>query len=175
MAGLNCQNYQTGEHVNYNGRDAVVISNNYSSRSITIEVDGKRITVDRNDLFGMNKDISSSYYDSQIANLDKSIEKKQAQIEENKTLWSIATKKIHDCRLLMRSILNEFGVSSFKQLTDENAKKQYSLAMTDKTSARSVQIGASSDIISDAHSAGSDILYRGTLLNEQSIYNSQMG
>jgi len=163
-------NFQNGEKVNFNGREATVISGHSYSNKITIQVDGKLITVDKNDLFGMKKTTKEpeDFYAKAINSCDEQIEHNKDIIETYKELWADAKAKIRECRNKMGSILKENRVSKFNQL-DEGQKAIYMSFKSDKSAARATQIRATAGIISAAHSTASEAGYKHTLINEQYI------
>ena len=73
-------NFSTGEHVQYQGNDAVILSNNHNTHSLTIRLEnGEIVTVDKNDLFGMNKNLFEGCINdckTRIANLDEEYEER---------------------------------------------------------------------------------------------------
>ena len=153
-------NFQTGEIVNYDGKLAKVCDTGFGTSTITIEVDGKCISVDKNDLFGMNENLeTSSVLDNQIANCDE-------QIEDN--LWQQAKDEIKSLRNQMQALLSSFGVSLVTQL-DEPNKAQYKALRAERVNQRLVQIRATSDIMTAAHNTASVASYKQDLVNTKAF------
>ena len=162
-------NFQTGETLNYNGKQATVCDTGFGTSTITIEVDGKCISVDKNDLFGMNNDLqNTSILDSQIESCDEQIAKNKSIIENSKQLWNNAKEEIKSLRNQMQMILNSFGVSLVTQLDDAN-KAQYNALRSQRVNQRLVQIRATSDIMTAAHSTASAASYKQDLTNTKAF------
>lgn len=161
-------NFKNGETVNYNGKEATVVNTHSYSNYLTILVDGKQITVEKNDLFGMNK--SNKHFDRLIDSCDEQIAKNKSIINDAKLNWAAAVNTIKSCREQMHGILKSSGVSTFSQITNDEQRAQYLKLKNDRGDARSVQIRASADIINAAHSVGSAALSKMNFLNQQAIY-----
>lgn len=160
--------FNAGEKINYKGENAVVVSDNFGSSSITICVDGKQISVDRNDLFGMNKD--NSYFQKRIAQCDARIAKFQKTIDFFNKLWSAAKEAAKDCRRQMASILSAFKATNYKQIDDKEQRDAYLALMGQNYDAKRTMNRASSSVISAAIDAGSECFAKGNLLNQQALY-----
>ena len=163
-------NFQNGETVNYNGKSATVCSAPIAGASITIEVDGQIIRVDKNDLFGMNKDLkeNTTLLDSQIEGCDKQIEENKSIIAKCNILWDAAKKEIKSIRSQMSALLSSFGAATVSQL-DDAGKAQYKALREDRVSQRQVQIRASSDIMSAAINTSSVCSYKQDLVHTKML------
>ncbi len=162
-------NFKYGETINYNGKSARIVSQNLTGSYLRIEVDGKIITVDKNDLFGMNK--------SAISGLDRQIEVYDEQIKENKNLikyyneiWYTAKSGIKEARNKMASLLDSIGVTNAFQITNAEHKKEYAALRKERCDARMTQISASANILSTANDTVSLALHKGDLQSRQLLF-----
>ena len=160
--------FNTGEIIKYQGKEARVVSSHSYSSQITIEVDGKMITVNRNDLFGMN-DIRPDF-EGQIAQYDEQIEKNKEQIKLSDAIWNAAKQTIKTCRDQMWSLLSDAGVKSYSQITDAEVRAQYAELYEQKGGARSAQIKAVSDIIHASNNTASVAIDKMNLTNQQYVF-----
>ena len=156
----------------YNGQIATVVATTPNSNFITIEVNGVKFFVNKNDLFGMNiRNEVNEYYEEQIANCDEQIARNAQIIEENEDLWTKCSKSIKEFIKMMAQILSDSGVSDYKELTDENQKVKYANLVTQKRGTRSSQLRASADIISAANDTVSCASHKRNLVNQQYVSN----
>lgn len=165
-------NFSIGEQVNYQGYDAVIVSNNNASHSLTIRLNnGEIITVDSNDLFGMNQKKKSIAGDIQnrVDDLNESIEKGTQKIKYNQKLWSVAVELIRTCRRKINSLFSALGVQSENEITDAENRKKYQELVENKASQISIRNRASSDVIYYAHRTADDIFSRHRWQLQQSL------
>ena len=158
-----------GDNINYNGQNAVVVSNPLFSRMIKIQLEnGTIISRSRDDLFGMNQE--SSYLEGRIAECDKEIEKNWNIIEKAKKEHAAAMDAIHSCKKQMRQILSAFHANSYKQITDDAQRKEYQALSGQKFDAIMARNHATNEICDAAHSTGSVCFTKSGLLNQQSLF-----
>ena len=165
-------NFSTGEHVNYQGSDAVIVSNNFASHSLTIQLpDGKTVTVDRNDLFGMNKSIKAvcDGIQQHVDDLDEEIEQGNEKIKFNQNLWTTAVKMIRNCKRAINIMFRNLGIKSENEITDVSDREKYKELVENKSSAISTRNRASGDVIWYAHKTESAVLSRHKCLLQQSL------
>ena len=165
---VNVTGFNTGETINYNGKEAKIDSSYSYSSQIRIEVDGKIVTVDRNDLFGMNKNRPD--FEEQIAACDEQIEANKERIKNCDLIWNTAKRTITSCRDQMWALLSKAGVQSFSQITDEEVRAQYAELYGQKGDARSLQIRAVSDTINAANNTASVAIDKMHLVNQQYVF-----
>ena len=159
--------------VYYNGQVATIVAHTPNSQFITIEVNGVKISVNKNDLFGMNNlEEVNKYYDEQIAYYDEQMKKNEETIDANKSLWTACKNAIREGKQLLASILNELGVQDFSQITDKEQKQRYQDTVAKNSTARSTQLRATSDIISAANDTCSCATSKINLVNQQYIANT---
>ncbi len=158
--------FKYGDTVNYNGQEAKIVSHNQSGNFLRIEVDGKIITVDKNDLFGMNTDYESDY-DRQVANYNERIEENKNKIEHFQQLWYAAKDSIKLAREKIDNLFDSLGVTNVSQITNADKKKEYKSLKQERYDARMTQIRASADIIGTANDTVSLAINKGNLQNQQ--------
>ena len=142
--------------VYYNGQVATIIAHTPNSQFITIEVNGNKISVNKNDLFGMNKlEEVNKYYDEQIAYYDEQMKKNEETINANESLWTACKNAIREGKQMMDSILDNLGVQDFSQITDKVQKQRYQDLVDKNSTARTQQLGAVAAIFHAAISTGS--------------------
>ena len=163
-------NFKAGEHVLFNGKSAIVKESHSYSEFVTVVVDGKEYTVNKNDLFGMNNSKNDYFFDRQISAYDKQIQQNKEIISEQNTLWALASAKIKNCRQQMASILRSAGVSVASKIDDETQKAQYYALRDNRRDARSVQIRATSEIISASNSTASAALGKMNVTNQKALF-----
>lgn len=166
--------FKYGETVNYKGNPAEVVFATGLCDKITIRLeDGTVIGVDKNDLFGMNrdKDVETS--------LDKRIEYYTKEIEENKNfikvcqeIWADANENIKEMKNKMATYLSSLGLSHAFQITEASQKKEYKAMRNECSDYKMAQIRASADILNTAHDTGSMALARGDIQNQQLLFTS---
>lgn len=158
--------FKYGDTVKYNGQEAKIVSHNQSGNFLRIEVDGKIITVDKNDLFGMNTDYESDY-DRQVANYNERIEENKNKIEHFQQLWYAAKDSIKLAREKIDNLFDSLGVTNVSQITNADKKKEYKSLKQERYDARMTQIRASADIIGTANDTVSLAINKGNLQNQQ--------
>ena len=94
-----------------------------------VEIDGKRVKVDKNDLFGVNNNLTEhpqrlvNYYDKLIAENNEKIDYLKAKGEALKAQFKGVQKQYY-------GLLSKFGVDKYSDIDDEaqkaEAKKFYS-------------------------------------------------
>lgn len=161
--------FKYGDTVNYNGQEAKIVSHNQSGNFLRIEVDGKIITVDKNDLFGMNTDYESDY-DRQVANYNERIEENKNKIEHFQQLWYAAKDSIKLAREKIDNLFDSLGVTNVSQITNADKKKEYKSLKQERYDARMIQIRASADIIGTANDTVSLAIDRGNLQNQHLLF-----
>ena len=159
-------NFQQGETVLYNGKFATACEAPFAGSTLTIEVDGKCISVDKNDLFGMNKDYTQNALDRHITQCDEQIAENKSIIKEANARWDLAKEQIKFLRGQMNSLLRSFGATTVGEL-GEAEQAQYKALRADRMSQRSVQIRATSDIMSAAINTASVASSKQNFLNAQ--------
>jgi uncharacterized FlaG/YvyC family protein len=164
-------NSNIGTQVTYNGQKGVVTSSSQNSAYLTVKLeDGSTVSVPKDAALLSFKEESNNYFDKQIEQCDKSIEKYKTIIEENKDLWSAYKKSIKGYRDQIGSLLSSCGVSNATQLDDEH-KAIYTQLKEDKTNARLRQIGASAGIQYDTIAVVGLCSYKQYLLGQQYVTN----
>ena len=159
--------FKTGETINYNGQKAVVVEAHSYSSYITIEVNGEKITVDRNDLFGMNN--AKNYYDERIADCDERIERNWGIIKLAEKVYDACANVIKACRKGMARILAELNVKSADNITDISKRKEYLSLSDEKAYNKVLKNRASADIMSAAIDTGSVCSTKMNLINQQAV------
>ena len=161
MATVNLYN---GKHINYQGRDAVVVSNNYSDNTITLMLNnGEMVTVSKNEsIFNANKTVTAVIDGTQrhIESLDKEIEEGEAKIKESNKLWSAAVENIRKFKNDINTLLNSLGVKSENQITDSKAREEYKELSESVSGAKKVRNRASSNVLWFVHKVLDAIFHR---------------
>lgn len=159
--------FETGETINYNGQKAVVVESHSYLSYITIEVNGKRISVDRNDLFGMND--MKKYYDDRMDYCDKRIARNWEIIKQSEKEYDFGSELIKKCRNGMARILADLKVKSVDEITDASKRKEYLSLSDQKAFAKTLKNSASSSIMSAAIDTGSVCTEKMNLINQQAL------
>ena len=165
-------NFFKGEQIRYQGSDAAVVSNNYSNHTLTIRLDnGEVVTVDRNDLFGMNKGVTEVIQSTQkhIDKLDEEIAEGEAKIKESNKLWAAAVKNVRKFKNDINTLFSSLGIKSENEITDSKARAEYLALSESESGARKARNRASSDVIWYAHRTFDAILDRHSVELMQSV------
>ena len=162
--------FKIGEQVTFNGKKAVVSESHIYSDTVTIIVDGKEYSVNKNDLFGMNEKKNEYFFDRQIDFYDKQIEQNKETIKEQNTLWARAKDKIKSCREQMASILHLAGVSIASQINDESQRAQYYALRDSRMDARLEQIGATAEIMNAANNTATLAFNKMNISHQKSFF-----
>ena len=159
--------FHRGDTINYNGQNAVVVRNPIYSKMITIRVDGKEISVDRNDLFGMND--MKKYYDDKLAACDERIERNWKTIKQSEKEYSFGSELIKKCKNDMAKILADFNVKSVDEITDVSKRKEYLTLSDRKAFGKTLKNRASSSIMSAAIDTGCVCSEKMNYINQQAL------
>lgn len=161
--------FKYGEKVNYDGKVAeVVFASSYSDK-ITIKLeDGTFLSVNKNDLFGMNNNVQSDI-EARLASYDEQIAKNKSFIKECQQLWTSAKEGIKKTKNEMNSYLASLGVTHAFQITNADQKKEYKAMRAKCSDFRSEQIRASANILHTANDTVSSVIDKGNLQNIQNI------
>lgn len=115
---------KTGETVILNtGERGTVKFSACFSEYLTVEINGETRRVSKNDLFGMNNNVSSEHLDNQLSFEQKWFDHYQKKIAENKEIVKINSESIKNYSYQLESILSAFGVKSYKDITDPSFSK----------------------------------------------------
>ena len=160
-----------GSHVIYQGKPAIVKMGASWSENLTIEVDGKIITVNKNDLFGINekKEAQNAWFEDRVAEKKETIAKNDEKIELLNKVWNGAVAMVRSSKESMYSLLKKNNVSHYSELKGEEQEK-YLKHMHDRKDARSAQLSSAADVIRLAHQSGDLAFEIGDLLNQQALF-----
>ena len=161
--------FKTGDTVNFYGHNAIVSEAHYYSDTVTIIVNGKEYSVNKNDLFGMNNHKNDYYFDERIENYNEQIENNKETIKEQNTLWALAKAKIKECINQMSSILRSAGVTNGSQISDEKQKAQYDAFRDSRIDARSKQIRATAEIMNAANNTATLALNKMNVTHQKAL------
>ena len=91
-----------------------------------VEIDGKRVKVDKNDLFGVNNNLTGlvNYYDKLIAENNEKIDYLKATGEALKAQLKGVQKQYY-------GLLSKFGVNKYSDIDDETQKAEAKKFYTD--------------------------------------------
>ena len=95
-----------------------------------VVIDGKKIKVDKNDLFGVNSNLTEhpqrlvNYYDKLIAENNKKIDGLKARGEALKAQFKVVQKQYY-------GLLSKFGVDKYSDIDDEAQKAEAKKFYTD--------------------------------------------
>ena len=157
--------FKYNEEVKYKGQHAVVINNNTGSSYITLRLDdGTYVTVNRNDLFGMNEDIQE-----RIDECDERIAKNFEKIKQFKLDWNEARDLSSLLSKQMNSILRAFHAINAGDIRDAKKQDEYFALREQRTDAILARNRATSGIISAAIDTGSECTNKLSLINQQSL------
>ena len=153
--------FKENQIINYYGKEAKIVSANSYSSFIIIEVDGKHLCVNKNDLFGMNDKCykPEDWFESTINKYSEEIKDGEQKMEVLGKLYYEARKNYHTNSNLKNNVLRSEGVSSVAQLSDEG-KEKFSYFSNLASKASSTMHRATSDILSTANTVISIILAR---------------
>ena len=159
--------FKYGEKVNYDGKAAeVVFASSYSDK-ITIKLeDGTFVSVDKNDLFGMNNNVQPDIK-ACLDSYDEQIAENKSFIKECQQLWTSAKEGIRKTKDEMNSYLASLGVTHAFQITNADQKKEYKAMRAECSDFRSEQIRASADILHTANATVSLAIDKGNMQNMQ--------
>ncbi len=147
-------NYQN-EYVLYQGQKVKVLEQNHAKRTITIEYNGQIITVNSNDLFGINNNDcsgeSTDYVSSHVGWLQKRIGFLDERMESNGKLFLTSLENIKDYRHQMLKFLCYHNVDDYKKLTSKKAKDTYLAMLNESNNCKKDKNSALYWILSDSH------------------------
>ena len=110
-------NYKLGETVILNtGEKATVTFSGHFNDYLTVEVNGETRRVHKNDLFGMNNNLSTEHLDNQLTFEQKWFKHYQDRIAENKEIIKTNEESIKLKSSLLESILSAFGVKNLNDI-----------------------------------------------------------
>ncbi len=159
--------FKYGEEVNYDGKSAEVVFASPYCDKITIKLeDGTFVSVNKNDLFGMNNNVQSDI-ETRMNSYDEQIAENKSFIKECQQLWASAKEGIKRSKEEMNSYLASLGVTHAFQLTNADQKKEYKAMRAECSDFRSQQIRASADILHTANATVSLAIDKGNLQNIQ--------
>ena len=156
------------EHINYFGQDAVIVSDNKNDNTITLMLeDGTQLTVSKYLSVFNAKKIDNS---ERIARIQEIIDERTKKIKEQDKIWHIAKENIRKATSSINRLFSSLGVTHAAQITKKEDKEKYLALVTDKSTARMLQIRASSEILSDCNSNLSDIYTKSNYQNQEMLF-----
>ena len=178
----NCNTFfQSGSTVQYNGKDAKVVTNTpLSSDYIMLEIDGKQIVVKKeevySDMFGVNQKWKecTNFANKRIADLDADIEKREERIKENKKIFVQAIEDWHKYVKQISQLFSKNGVTNVNQLQGDDLA-QYKVLCKSKNDAKMIQLRADNSIFTDVIEIGSDCSYKQNWINQRALAEHMMG
>ena len=100
-----------------------------------VVIDGKKIKVDKNDLFGVNSDLTE--HPQRLVNYyDKLIEKNNEKINYLKSKGEALKAQFKDVREQYYGLLSKFGVDKYSDIDDEAQKAEAKKFYTDLSDLR---------------------------------------
>lgn len=175
-ANFSQQNNSTipGSYVVYEGKPALVKWGTPWSDTLTLEVDGKTITVNKNDLFGINNKIAENqqeWFSSQIEKSQKELEINNEKMTVYKELYANASKEISKYKDFLYNLLRKNNVSSHNELKGDE-QKEYLANMAALKDSKSAKWHAGNGINHTAMKSLNEALYLGDLQNQQALFEA---
>ncbi|MCQ2744484.1 MAG: hypothetical protein MJ230_06805 [bacterium] len=155
-------NYQN-EYVEYQGQKVKVLEQNHAKRTITIEYNGEIITVNFNDIFGINNnDCDTESTDSasrHINFLKDRIKNLKERIKFYCELFSNLLENIKDIRHKMLKFLGNHDVDDYKKLTSQKDRDTYLAMLNESNNCKKDKNSALCWILSDSNDCLTDCCY----------------
>ena len=158
----------TGSYILYEGKPAHIKWSTPWSDTITIEVEGKTITVNKNDLFGINdkKNEYAQWLETQAESRREEIIKNEKEMTFLKELYANSTKMITTCKETMYCLLRKNQVSSYNELKGD-AQEKYLAELATLKDSTSIKWHAGNGINRVAHRSINEALNLGEIQNQQ--------
>lgn len=159
---------ESREHIKYFGRDAVIVSENKASNTITIMLeDDRMITVDRSSSLFNAKIIDNSEI---INKLQDKIDERAEDIKEQNKIWNIAKETKRKASAAINGLFSRLGITHAGQITKKEDKEQYAALVADRSAASMTQIKASAAIQFDVNSNLSDIYSKSNYQTQEILF-----
>ena len=170
-------NFSKGEHVNFNGSDAVVYSNNNASLTVTIILDnGEKVTVPRNmlSIWNQDKQEQNEGLQARIDALNEEIEEGSQKIKESNKKWTIANAAYHASNTGIHSLFSRLGILSEDEHLIYNSEDlaEYNELCHNKSAAMAARNRASSDVIHYANQTTTSIFTRHKYELQQMLFEN---
>ena len=133
-----------------------------------VVIDGKKIKVDKNDLFGVNSDLTE--HPQRLVNYyDKLIEKNNEKINYLKSKGEALKAQFKDVREQYYGLLSKFGVDKYSDIDDEAQKAEAKKFYTDLSDLRMAKTANSNREYSAYMTAFDYVLAKGDWQNQLNL------
>ena len=143
-----------------------------------VEIDGKKVKVDKNDLFGVNNNLTEhpqylvDYYDNLI-------NKNNEKIDSLKAMGKFIQEQLDGAKKQYTSFLAKFGVDNYKKIDNASQQAVARKFYNDISDANRAKISNSNSLYSEYNTAFDYALDKGNCQNQldlaQSVENSIFG